>query len=173
MRTSYLLEQQLQLVLAALTPANRLVCLVMLHTGLRIGDVVSLPACSVKPNFTVREAKTGKARRVGLPADLRAAILEHSGGSPWAFPSPRDPSKHRTRQAVWKDIKRAQRAFRLPANAGTHSMRKVYAVELMRKYGDIERVRRVLQHEYISTTLLYAMADKLMDGATLRRSTRP
>lgn len=173
MRTSYLLEQQLQLVLSALTPENRLVCLVMLHTGLRISDVVAIPKSSVKPYFSIREQKTGKTRRVGLPAELREAILAAAGSSPWAFPSPRDPAKHRTRQAVWKDIKTAQRAFRMPANAGTHSMRKVYAVELMRKYGDIEKVRRTLGHDYISTTLLYAMADKLMESAELRRKTRP
>lgn len=173
MRTSYLLEQQLQLVLGTLTPANRLVCLVMLHTGLRVGDVVSLPASSVKPNFSVQEQKTGKTRRVGLPAELRAAILAQAGSSPWAFPSPRDPQKHRTRQAVWADIKRAQRALRLPANAGTHSMRKVYAVDLMSKYGDIEKVRRTLNHKYVSTTLLYAMADKLMETAAMRRKSRP
>lgn len=149
-------------------PANRLVCQVMLHTGLRVGDAVALPLCKVKQNFSVTEAKTGKTRRVRLPAWLVAEIKAQAGPGPWAFPSPRDPSRHRSREAVWKDIKRAQRAFRLPINAGAHSMRKVYAVELMAKYGDIEKVRAVLDHKYVTTTMLYAMADKLTETAQQR-----
>lgn len=163
------MEKQLDLILAALTPGNRLACQVMLRTGLRIGDVLALPAISIGPSLRVWEHKTGKWRRVRLPAWLVQELEQHHGESPWMFPSPRDPQKHRTRQAVWKDIKRAQRAFRLHVNAGTHSMRKVYAVELLKKYGDLERVRRDLNHEYVSTTMLYAMADKLTETAQQRR----
>jgi site-specific recombinase XerC len=56
-------------------------------------------------------------------------------------------------------MKRAARAFRLKVNAGPHSARKVYAVELMRKYGDLEKVRRALNHDSAAVTLLYALAD--------------
>ena len=141
----------------------------MLATGLRISDVVELQRKEVKTNFTISEKKTGKRRRVRLPADLVAEVLQTSEGSPWAFPSPRDPQRHRTRQAVWKDIKRAQRAFRLNVNAAPHSMRKVYAVELMHKYGDIDRVRRALNHDHYDTTILYALADQLPAPRPKRR----
>lgn len=57
MKTGYLIDEALEHVLAALMPANRLVCKVMLHTGLRVGDVVSLPKSKVKQNFTIREQK--------------------------------------------------------------------------------------------------------------------
>lgn len=169
MRAGYLIEQQLDLILAALTPANRLVCRVMLYTGLRISDVVELPRDTVRGSFTITEKKTGKCRRVRLSRALVEDVLESSNGSPWAFPSPTNPAKHRTRQAVWKDIKRAQRAFRLPINAAPHSMRKVYAVELMHKYGDIDRVRRALNHDHYDTTILYAMADQLPPPRPKRR----
>ena len=36
-----------------------------------------------------------------------------------------------------------------------------YAVELMRKYGDIERVRRALNHDNAEVTMIYALADRL------------
>lgn len=161
MRAEYLIERQLDLILAALTPENRLACEVMLATGLRISDVVELPREAVKYSFIVTEKKTRKRRRVRLSAELVERVRASSEGSAWAFPSPVDPARHRTRQAVWKDIKRAQRAFRLKVNASPHSMRKVYAVELMHKYGDIERVRRALNHDHYDTTYLYAMADLL------------
>ena len=70
------------------------------------------------------------------------------------------------------DIKRAQKAFRLPVNAGSHSLRKVYAVDLMRRYGDIRRVQRALNHDNETVTLLYAMADQLMKTAPQRRKRR-
>ncbi len=172
MKTSYLLDEQLDLVLAALTPANRLVAQVMLHTGLRVGDVVSLRADQVKGRFTVREQKTGKSRRVSIPPWLVDALRAHSCGTEWAFPSPKDSTKHRTRQAVWADIKRAQRAFRLPVNAGSHSLRKVYAVDLMHRYGDLRKVQQALNHDNEAVTLLYALADQLVKTAPQRRKRR-
>lgn len=162
MTTEYLLNREVERVLAALMPSNRLVMRVILHTGLRIGDVLALKPDDLKPRRWVTEQKTGKRRFVGFPepllADLRAEAGEH-----WVFPSPKDATKHRTRQAVWHDIKRAAKAFRLPQNVGTHSGRKVYAVELLRKYGDIESVRRNLKHRYKSTTEIYAIADLLLE----------
>ena len=41
-----------------------------------------------------------------------------------------------------------------------HSARKIYAVDLLAKYGDIERVQRALNHSSQSVTLVYAMADR-------------
>ncbi len=42
MTTEYLLNEQMEHVLSALTPSNRLVMRVCLHTGLRVGDVLAL-----------------------------------------------------------------------------------------------------------------------------------
>lgn len=158
LKTDYLLEREVELVLAALMPANALALRTALHTGLRIGDVLQLKPEQLKARFWITEQKTGKKRQVGLPAPLLAELRENAGEY-WVFPG-RTPEKHRSRQAVWKDMKRAARAFRLPVNAGPHSARKVYAVELMRKYGDIDRVRRALNHDSEITTLLYALADR-------------
>lgn len=169
MRTEYLLAKEVDLVLAALTPENRLVMRAALATGLRVGDVLALTPDRLKPHFWVTEQKTGKKRQVGLPEPL-LTDLKNSAGEHWVFPG-RNPRKHRTRQAVWKDVKRAARAFRLPQNVGTHSARKVYAVDLMRKYGDIDRVRRALNHRSESVTLIYALADQQLE-AKFRRKRR-
>ena len=106
---------------------------------------------------------------LGLPVPLLEAI-QRQAGEEWAFPG-RDGKRPKTRQAVWADVKRAQRAFRLPQNIGTHSARKVYAVKLLEKYGDIERVRRALNHSSTAVTSIYAMADLLLEkrrGASRR-----
>lgn len=171
--TEYLLDKQVEQVLSCLMPENRLAMRVCLHTGLRISDVLTLKPEQLKPVFWIQEAKTGKRRRVGLPAPL-LADLQKNAGKYWVFQGRNDPKKHRTRQAVWRDVKRAAEAFRLPQNIGTHSARKHYAVELLEKYGDIDKVRRALNHseKYPSTTLIYAMADKLMEAKYKRRGRR-
>ena len=168
MKTEYMLQREVDLILAALTPANRLVMRVALHTGLRIGDVLALKSAQLKPHFWVTESKTGKKRQVGLPEPL-LSDLEKSAGAVWVFEG-RSPEKHRTRQAVWKDVKRAARAFRLPANIAPHSARKVYAAELLERYGDLDRVRRALNHSSDTVTLIYAMADMQRRAKDKRRA---
>lgn len=159
-RTEYLLRQEVERVLAALMPSNRLVMRVILHTGLRVSDVLRLRPEQLQPRVWVTESKTGKRRQVGFPAELLADLRAESGEH-WVFPG-RDPTRHRTRQAVWADVKRAAWAFRLPQNVGTHSARKVYAVHLMERYGDIKQVQRVLRHSSPAVTAIYAMADELL-----------
>lgn len=110
--------------------------------------------------FWIREQKTGKRRRVNLTKGLAAEMMRNAGEI-WIFESPKSPAKHRTRQAVWADVKRAAKAFRLPQNVAPHSIRKVYAVDLMRKYHDLKRVQRALNHSNPAVTMIYAMADKL------------
>lgn len=167
MRTEYLLDREVDLVLAALTEINRLVMRTALHTGLRVGDVLKLQPHELRPHFWVTEDKTGKRRQVGLPEPLFSDLRNHAGEF-WVFPG-RNPRKHHTRQAVWKDVKRAAQAFRLPQNVAPHSFRKVYAVELMKKYGDIEKVRRALNHNSESVTMIYALADQQLQAKYRRR----
>lgn len=169
MTTEYLLDKEVGRVLAALMPQNQLIMRVILHNGARIGDVLRLRTEQLRPSFWYFEQKTGKRRRMGLPVPLLEAI-QRQAGEEWAFPG-RDGKRPKTRQAVWADVKRAQRAFRLPQNIGTHSARKVYAVKLLEKYGDIERVRRALNHSSTAVTSIYAMADLLLEkrrGASRR-----
>lgn len=160
MKTDYILHKELDKVLDLLTPGNRIVMKTAIQTGLRISDVLELRRDKLARQFWIVERKTGKRRRVNLTESLLSEILLQSEGSVWAFPG-RKPGEHRTRQAVWRDVKRAQKAFRLPQNLGTHTARKVYAVELFDRYGDLQRVRRALNHNSIEVTVLYAMADEL------------
>ena len=147
-------------VLAALTPANRLVCEVCVSTGLRVGDVVSLRTSDLKPQFWITEQKTRKRKRVNLTKELYSRLSDQAGPV-WVFTG-RKPDKHRTRQAVWHDVKRAAKAFRLPQNVGVHSFRKVYAVGQIRSgRSNLARLQRVMNHADMSTTLIYAMAYQL------------
>ena len=161
MTTEYLMRREMEHVFAALTPPNRLVCRVAVHTGLRVGDILRIPTAKLGTQFWVTEQKTGKRRRVNLPRELVEDIRAQAGPE-WAFPGARDPSKHRTRQTVWADVKRAAKAFRMPQNVGVHSLRKRYAVEqLERTGGNFAKVQRLLNHADMATTMIYAMSYQL------------
>jgi len=167
MKTEYLLNKEVDLILAMLTDKNALIMRVLLHTGLRIGDVLRLKTVNLAPRFWVTEHKTRKRRQIGLPEPL-LTDLKKSAGKVWVFENPATGRPH-SRQAVWKDVKRAARALRLPQNAGPHSARKVYAVELMQKYGDIARVKRALNHSSETVTNIYALADQALERKLNRR----
>lgn len=171
MRTEYLLQHEVEGVLSLLTPENRLVMRAALVTGLRISDVLALTPDKLRPHCWVKEQKTGKSRQIGLPEPL-LSDLRKASGKIWVFPG-RDPKKHRSRQSVWLDVKRAAKALRLPQNVAPHSARKVFAVDLMAKYGDIARVKRALNHSSESVTLIYAMADMQLRAKNKRRRAAP
>lgn len=162
--TEYLLDKQVEYVLAALMPQNALIMRTALHTGLRIGDILAQKPEQLKGNFWVTESKTGKRKQVGLPKDLLRELRVQAGRE-WVFPG-RDPTKHKTRQAVWYDLKRAAVAFRLPQNVAPHSFRKVYAVRLLQKYGSIAKVQKAMNHQRPEITMVYALADKLLEMKT-------
>lgn len=159
-RSEWIPKGDFEHILAALTPENRLACEVSLATGLRIGDVLALTPDKVrKQRFTVREQKTGKTRSVRLPNDLLNRCLACSGQH-YIFENRIDGKRHRTRQAVYKDLKRVAEAFKVKKNVTPHSARKVYAVDEFEKSGgNLKRVQRLLNHSDEAVTMLYAMAN--------------
>ena len=163
MRSGYIIREELSHVLGALMPANRLICEISAATGLRVGDVLALKTEQVEKGqrFTIREQKTGKVRRVYLPKDLRSRALAMAGHR-YIFEGRLDGKKHRTRQAVYKDLSRAAGLFRLREHISPHSCRKVWAVDAYRASGgDLKRVQKLLNHESEAVTMIYAMADQL------------
>lgn len=159
MRSEWAPKGEIEHILAALTPQNRLACEVSLFTGLRINDVLALkPEQVKKQRFTVYEQKTGKARRVRLPNDLVERCLACSGQH-FVFQNRLNGREHRTRQAVYKDLMRAAKVFGVKKHISPHSLRKVYAVEEFERSGDLKKVQKLLNHSSESVTMLYAMAN--------------
>lgn len=170
MRSDYLNDDELRLVLYALKPENSIVCQTMLATGLRIGDCLKLTRGQIlQQRFTIRESKTGKSKRVYIPKDLQRAILSQNEGCLAAFPSPQYDRRRkglpRTRQAVYMDIKRVCKGFSFRFKgvaASPHSMRKINAVrEYAKLDGDLEALRKKFNHDSTAVTMIYALADHL------------
>jgi integrase len=159
MKAEYYFKREVEHILAALMPANRLACEVSLATGLRIGDVLRMKTEALAQRMTVQEEKTGKNRRVYLTNDLYTRLLRQAGRL-YVFPHRLDGKKHRTRQAVYKDLRRVRDLMRLKVNLSPHSMRKVYAVNEFHKDGDLKRVQKLLNHSSEAVTMIYALADE-------------
>ena len=100
-----------------------------------------------------------------MPAKLCEDILAQAGRI-WAFEGRSDAKKHRTRDAVYKDLRRVATLYRvdgkkLVEHISPHSARKVYAVEAYQKTRSLRKVQELLNHEDEAVTLLYALADVL------------
>lgn len=162
MKSRYVADKELNIILCALMPANALAVEVSLATGLRIDDVLSLKADDVaKMDFTIKEMKTGKRKRVHLGKELVRDLLSIAGRV-YVFEHRTDWRRHRTRQAVYKDVVRVARMLRLKG-VTPHSARKVYAVRRYAEGRNLKRVQRLLNHSSEAVTMIYALADELSE----------
>ena len=160
MRTDYLNPQIYNRLYGVMTYENVLALRISLETGLRIDDILSLRAEQLKGR-TLRGVaeKTGKPYKKVISGDL-ASRLKALNRHGYIFPHRTKKGEHRTRQAVWSNMKKAARLLGVELNAAPHSARKTYAVELLHDKG-LDAVQRELQHDRVSTSILYAFADLL------------
>ena len=166
MRSDYVEREALVLLFSAMTRENALAVRVSLLTGLRIGDVLALRPSDVSDDGTISIVcqKTGKPFSGNVDAKTLRE-LRASSNSRWVFPSPVDGNKHRTRQAVWRNIKNAVARCGMRRNITPHTARKVYAVETFKKRG-LNAVQTELQHDRVTTSMLYAFADAITAEAS-------
>ena len=168
MRSSWVNDEVIKLVLAAMMPPNRLALEISEATGLRIDDVLSLKTELVERTARpyVVDSKTGKRHRVYFPAELREKMLRQAG-KVWIFPGRIKPNiRHRTRQAVHKDMIKAAKIFKRngtlerETNASPHSMRKRAAVRAYHR-GGLDAAADLLMHSEGDdlVTMIYALAD--------------
>lgn len=160
MQSIYIDDEQLRKLRGVMTPNAWLVFWLTSETGMRVGDAVSLAWDGVSYCEIVFVAqKTKKAAHAKISAELYGALRARRTASPWVFPSPKDPRKHLTRQAVWYRIKKAcDRVGLDPEGISPHSMRKHFAVETFKRSG-LKATQEALQHDRAITTEIYALSD--------------
>lgn len=169
MRSEYISKDIWDTILPSMTDANALIIATSMETGMRVGDVVKLHRNNLHTDYIKYIAeKTGKPGIAPCSPklmDLLRAEADKHGGI--CFPS-RFGAKsiYRTRQAVWKNVRKAAVGVGIKPHVSPHSARKTFAVELYHKRG-IEAVKEALQHGDTLTTNLYALAD--LQGATYDR----
>lgn len=160
MRTVYVTAEQVEKIAAHLSSWEWLTLWVSAETGLRVGDVVALKWRQVASDRIFYTAqKTGKWGCAPISENLYRELVLSRRSTRWVFPSPKDPEKHLTRQAVWYRVKRAcERAGIDPEGIAPHSFRKYFAVETFKREG-LKATQAALQHDRTITTEEYAMSD--------------
>lgn len=149
---------------------RRLVALleVLYATGLRVGELVRLPAAAAKtdPRFLVVRGKGGGERVVPLGEPARAALAGYlpvrrrftpaGRESRWLFPSPRARAGHLSRERVGQLLKAlALDAGLDPGKVSAHVLRHAFATHLLARGADLRSVQQMLGHADISTTQIY------------------
>lgn len=176
MRSDYIKPENYNRLFVFMSYENVLAMRVSLETGLRIGDVLKVRSDElVGRTIHFTADKTGKAGKAVVSQDL-ANRLKRIAGNTYVFEARGNPEKHRSRQAVWKDVKKAAAILRVAGaisseNFSPHSARKTFAVTDAERYG-LNHTQKQLQHRDKSTTRAYAFSDRYVqgveDGITLK-----
>ena len=144
-------------------------------TGLRISELISLPAAAVArdPRVLIVRGKGGKERMVPLSEPAREAVARYLAArrrseaesarrtrasarpSRWLFPSS-GRSGHLSRQRVAQLLKAlAAEAGIPPGKVSPHVLRHAFASHLLDHGADLRAVQKMLGHADISTTQIY------------------
>jgi integrase/recombinase XerD len=146
--------------------AARLACLieVLYATGLRVSELVSLPASAARSGarMLIVRGKGGRERMVPLNdaakqamADYLALLNEAGRASRWLFPSFGETG-HLTRQHFARELKALAPAAGLrPNQLSPHVLRHAFASHLLQNGADLRSLQMLLGHADISTTQIY------------------
>ncbi len=161
--------QNTELSVARRLRSARMICLleVLYSTGLRVSELVSLPATAAKNGVSslIIQGKGRKERMVPLGAPARAALMDYMRlrqelqpkrmVSPWLFPSS-SAEGHLTRQHFARDLKElGVDAGIAPERVSPHVVRHAFASHLLQGGADLRIVQQLLGHADISTTQIY------------------
>jgi integrase/recombinase XerD len=135
-------------------------------TGMRVTELVSLPAEAVRgnPQMILVRGKGGKERMVPLSPAARAATqlwLTLRDADPvtekstFLFPS-RGKLGHLTRIWFFQQIKKLASCAGIdPLNVTPHSLRHAFATHLLAGGADLRAIQTLLGHADIATTEIY------------------
>lgn len=142
-------------ILQHLDPRARLAALIMFHTGLRVGSVVSMTWDQVDLarrmiRLPASNVKQGRSHDVYLSDELLAE-LETARGEGLVAPLHRDTLCH------WFKAAMAKAGIDLPGSA-CHALRHLFVTDLLARGVDIATVRDLAGHSTVAVTERYAHA---------------
>ena len=150
------------------------------NTALRISDLLSITMQDVRDVdserrlLTIKEAKTGKTRRLKLNNSAMAVVarrLTDNAGDKWLFQSPQnrkgknDPQAI-SRRSISRAFAEAGEQIKPMVQIGTHSMRKTRGYLLHESGVPITHIAKILNHSNPATTMAYIGLDAAMVEAS-------
>jgi len=158
---------------------NKVMFQLMLNTGLRVSEVVSLRWEDVNltsGKLMVREGKGAKDRTLWVDegqvdelGEWKERQVKKVGElSKWVFSTLREGNagKKMSIQQVWKTLKTYAEKAGLEKDISPHTLRHTFATDLYRETGKIRLVQKALGHADLSTTMIYThIVDEELEGA--------
>ena len=139
----------------------------LLLTGCRRGEITGLARSEVQDDrLVLADSKTG-SRTVPLGSQARTILdRQPRTGSPWVFPSPRDPARPRHPDlSLWARVRREVGI----EDVRLHDLRHTMASHAVMNGVPVPVVSRLLGHSNVQMTLRYAhLADRDIEAAAER-----
>jgi site-specific recombinase XerD len=151
--------------------------LLMLHSGLRSGECVALRVQDLDlpgKRLILRQGKGGRDRLVYLSQTACQAIQAYLQGTPrlptdplWLYPN----GKAMTQDWLADQVAKVGKAVGIEG-LYPHRLRHTCATRLLNAGMDITRIQKLLGHEMISTTMIYAKVEDATVEADYRQALR-
>jgi len=140
---------------------DRMLFTLLLRSGLRVGSAVGLDVEDLDLDHGevhVRSAKGGRPNRTMVPVEVGAALKswvgERTTGPVFLAKGRRISTRHVQRRfAAWLERAGVER------KASPHSLRHSFATLMLERTGNLELVRRALNHASIASTVIYVGHD--------------
>lgn len=140
---------------------NYLILAYALNTGLRVSDILRATVGESKKGYWIgKEQKTGKAKEIKLPINLRMLVIDYADKHDLKADDPlfhnnRDKTKAISRQAVDKVIRNAGDMVGME-RLSAHSLRKTFGYMMYKsKHYDLAELQYIFNHSSSEVTLRY------------------
>ncbi len=146
------------------TSPQRDACLVGLlyYCGCRVSEVVGLSSNHVFSDHIRVTGKGGRERMVPLAAPMKQRLDAHLGtqktASAWVFPG--RGATHISRQTVTRVLRQLATHEGIAERLTPHTLRHMFATQLLARGMDIREVQLMLGHVSITTTQIYTHVNK-------------
>lgn len=166
-KNKFIPQEDLEKIRSHLHGVDLLITDLLINTGFRLDDIMNSRVYQLAgDSVSLLERKTQKHRSVPLSPELAERVKTYANKKhrfSFTFPALRRYGKKKMhRSTYWRHFMKAvDRAGCADRGYSPHSLRKVYAVRALAKTGDLLAVQSDLNHSHLSTTLLYALSDRL------------
>jgi integrase len=159
-RAPSITPEEKEAVVGFLKEPYRLIFELSCVTGLRISDILALRGSNLDSRgiLTTIESKTRKIKSVEVYGDVLERLQERARKSNvYLFRSSKSPKKHIHRVTVYRALQKITDKHGIKITP--HTARHFYARQILKSTGDIDEVRRKLNHDDIGSTATYLGVD--------------
>ena len=140
-----------QVLGAARSPRDRALILLVLDTGLRLGEVANLRSQDIKEGWLVVNGKTG-VRQVPVSDEVRSMLLELCDGE-HVWTGQRGPIERNGVNLAYR--RTFKRSGLTGPKLGPHTLRHTFGTAYIRAGGGVRQLQYILGHSRIDTTMIY------------------